>query len=105
LSLEQERAKLAKVQAEKTKFETVIKKIEASTAEKKVVPVEEVKKIWAQVGYRFRAKLLSLSSTLTIMLGLTKEGEEILKRALKETLEELCENRLKEEDGTDRRPY
>lgn len=86
LDLTQERARLAKAQADKTELQLDVDK-------GKLIPAELVEEIWSNVITAVRARLLALPSKVSPMLALASEAEmeSELQAQIYETLTEMSE--------------
>jgi hypothetical protein len=91
LDLQQERAKLARKQCEKTE-------LQIKEAEGRLVPAEEVAALWQRMVSSCRAKLLSIptkAAPLVMAAESQNEVKEILKAQVHESLKELSRKLVK----------
>lgn len=106
LSLEEERAKLAREQTYKTRVEKQLKSIELAEKKKTVVAAKDVERVWSSLITAFRAKILSIPSSCASALLSFKneaEAENFLRDKVTEALEELTriEDASQEEKSTE----
>jgi len=95
LDLTQERARLAKAQADKTELQLEVEN-------GNLLLVDEVESTWADIVTAIRAKLLSLPTRISPQLiDLTQpEMESVLQEQIYEALEELANSDLSENEKT-----
>lgn len=87
LILQDEKARLASAQADKTEMQV-------RQMMRELLPSEEVERVWTQMALNFRAKILVLPAMLAPQLaGLKKpvECQELMKSSINQALDELSE--------------
>jgi hypothetical protein len=93
LDLTQERARLAKAQADKTELQLEVEN-------GNLLPVDEVESVWSDVTTAIRAKLLSLPTRISPQLqDLSQpEMESVMQEQIYEALEELSETDMEQNE-------
>jgi phage terminase Nu1 subunit (DNA packaging protein) len=83
--LTQEQVRLTKVRADKLE-------LELRERERQLVPVDEVKRLWASVTLAAKARLLAIPAAVAptaALLGEPAEVQELIERAIDDALSEL----------------
>jgi hypothetical protein len=94
ISLEIEKAKLARSQRMKTDLERTLKEIEVGKVKKEIIDIEEIGKEWTKIILSCKSKLLSIPNRLALEAnGQSQiEIEKISRRLIEEALLELSKD-------------